>query len=159
MPGTNRAASRREAVQRLHDAGLRVTPQRTAVLQALMGAAEPVTARAVWQEVRAAHPSVSLDTVYRNLTALVHHGLINQVNLQNRESARFEFQGDAGHHHHFVCLDCGRAFCVEACPVPAVTARPDDDPGFEVRGHAFEVYGLCSGCQDRSPEQRGQRGT
>lgn len=150
--GTNWTPSHREAVQRLHDAGLRVTPQRTAVLQSLMASAEPVTARAVWQAVRATHPSVSLDTVYRNLTALVHHGLINQVNLQNRESARFEFQGEAGHHHHFICLDCGRAFCVEACPIPAVTAVPLEDPGFEVRGHAFEVYGRCTDCQDRLPD-------
>lgn len=150
--GANRAVGHRDAVQRLQAAGLRVTPQRTAVLQALMAAAEPVTARTVWHTVRAAHPSVSLDTVYRNLTALVHHGLISQVNLQSRDSARFEFQGETGHHHHFVCLDCGRAFCVEACPVPAVTVRPAEDPGFEVRGHAFEVYGRCSGCQDRESD-------
>lgn len=148
--GVNSVASHREAVERLHGAGLRVTPQRTAVLQALMAAPEPVTARTVWHTVRVAHPSVSLDTVYRNLTALVQHGLISQVNLQSRESARFEFQGEAGHHHHFVCLDCGRAFCVEACPVPDVTVRPEEDPGFEVSGHAFEVYGRCSGCQDRA---------
>ncbi len=134
-------------LHRLKQQGLKLTPQRLEILRILVEAREPLTAREVAQAVRATHPHVSLDTVYRNLTTLTECGLVNQVNLQNRESTRFEFQGEGGHHHHFVCLRCGKSFCVESCPRPLVTLKPTADPGFRVMGHAFEVYGYCTPCQ------------
>lgn len=137
------------AVQQLKERGLKLTPQRLEILKILVGAARPLTAQEVFQAVRAVHPHVSLDTVYRNLTMLTGAGLANQVNLQNRESARFEFQGEGHHHHHMVCLECGKSFCVESCPEPLLRARPAEDPDFRVVGHAFEVYGYCTACQSR----------
>lgn len=133
----------------LKQQGLKLTPQRMEIVRILMEAGRPLTAQDVAQAVRATHPHVSLDTVYRNLAMLTECGLVNQVNLQNRESARFEFQGQGNHHHHFVCLGCGKTFCVESCPVPHLNATPAEDPGFQVRGHAFEVYGYCTVCQDQ----------
>lgn len=134
-------------LQRLKQQGLKLTPQRLEILRIVMEARQPLTAQEIAQAVRAAHPHVSLDTVYRNLTLLTECGLVNQVNLQNRESTRFEFQGESGHHHHFVCLECGRSFCVESCPSPLMHLKPAADPGFKVMGHAFEVYGYCTACQ------------
>ena len=134
-------------VQRLRERGLKVTPQRLELLKALMAARQPLTARELARAVRATHPHVSLDTVYRNLGVLVECGLVNQINLQNRESARFEFQDEGTHHHHLVCLGCGKAFCVDWCPARSASVRPPADPGFRVVGHAFELYGYCSACQ------------
>lgn len=136
-----------DALQRLKQRGMKLTPQRLEVIRILMAAKHPLTALEIAQAVRTTHPHVSLDTVYRNLTMLSEYGLVNQVNLQNRESTRFEFQGEGGHHHHFVCLVCGKSFCVESCPTSLVDVKPSEDPGFRVMGHAFEVYGYCSACQ------------
>lgn len=136
-----------QVVGQLKERGLKLTPQRLEILRILVEAGRPLTAQEVFQAVRAVHPHVSLDTVYRNLTMLTSSGLANQVNLQNRESARFEFQGEGHHHHHMVCLECGKSFCVDSCPGPLLNARPADDPNFRVVGHAFEVYGYCTACQ------------
>lgn len=127
--------------------GQRQTPQRTAILRALIEARRPLTAQEVAGRVRVTYPNISLDTIYRNLTMLRDAGLVNQVNLQNRESARFEFQAEGQHHHHFICLGCGKTFCVEPCDLPLLAKSPQDDPDFRVVGHAFEVYGFCSKCQ------------
>lgn len=126
---------------------MKLTPQRLEIVRILVEATEPLSAQEVTQAVRAVHPNVSLDTVYRNLAMLSEAALVNQINLQNRESTRYEFQGEGGHHHHFVCLGCGKSFCVESCPTPEVQSRPTEDPNFRVVGHAFEVYGYCTGCQ------------
>lgn len=134
-------------LQRLKQYGLKLTPQRLEILRIVMEAERALTAQEVVQAVRAAHPHVSLDTVYRNLALLTRVGLVNQVNLQNRDSTRFEFQGEGEHHHHFICLECGKTFCVESCPTPMIDARPPEDPGFKVVGHAFEMYGFCTACQ------------
>lgn len=135
------------ALERLKQRGMKLTPQRLEILKILMASGRPLAAREIAEAVRAVHPHVSLDTIYRNLTMLTEAGLVNQVNLQNRESTRFEFQGE-GHHHHFVCLGCGKVFCVAECPTPQALRAPPGDPGFKVMGHAFEVYGYCTACQD-----------
>lgn len=127
--------------------GLKITPQRLEILRVLAAAEEPLTAQEILRAVRATQPQVSLDTIYRNLALLTEQGLIGQVNLQNRESARYELQSEGRHHHHMVCLGCGKSFCVELCPSALTTVRPREDPGFKVVGHAFEVYGYCSNCQ------------
>lgn len=113
-----------------------------------MEADRPLTVGEIARLVCVAHPHVSLDTIYRNLAMFAAYGLVHQINLQNRESTRFEFQEEGGHHHHVVCLGCGKSFCVHTCPLPLVNVKPADDPSFRVLGHAFEVYGYCTSCQN-----------
>ncbi|MHB9144990.1 MAG: Fur family transcriptional regulator [Symbiobacteriia bacterium] len=137
----------KQARQHLAALRQRQTPQRTAILRTLMESKHPLTAQEVAGKVRVTYPHISLDTIYRNLTMLRDAGLVNQVNLQNREAARFEFQAEGQHHHHFICLGCGKTFCVDSCDLPLLKELPREDPGFRVVGHAFEVYGFCSRCQ------------
>lgn len=138
----------REAIQRLRESGYKLTPQRMEILRALISAGASISAQAVLECVKATYPYISLDTVYRNLSMLTTTGLVNQVNLQAKGSALFEFQGEA-HHHHAVCLQCGKSFCVDACPLPEVIPLPEADQHFRVVSHAFEIYGYCSACQNK----------
>jgi len=137
------------AIERLRGSGERITLQRTSILRALIDAQRPVTAQEVLQRLRADGCHASLDTVYRNLSLLASTGLVNQLQLQSRASSQFEFQGD-NHHHHAVCLDCGRTFCVPHCPLPRRFAAPAEDPGFHIVSHALELYGHCSGCASKN---------
>ena len=134
------------AVNQLKSEGHKLTPQRVEILRAVMQASGAVTAQEVLAEVQLTHAYISLDTVYRNLQMLTETGLVNQVNLQNKATAKFEFQG-VEHHHHAICLDCKKSFCLSVCPLPPVAPKPADDSGFKVVRHAYEVYGYCSGCQ------------
>lgn len=139
---------RQDALRWLRQRGLRATSQRIAILEALDDAGRALTARELHERVQATHPTISLDTVYRTLAVLTAAGLVGQINLQNREAARFELQGDA-HHHHAVCLGCGASFCLPGCPPGVQQVRPSAVPGFRVVGHAFEVYGYCPACDGR----------
>lgn len=138
---------RDDVLRWLRERGLRATSQRIAILEALGSAGRALTAREVHERVRAAYPTVSLDTVYRTLSALAAVGLVGQINLQNREAARFELQGDA-HHHHAVCLGCGQCYCLPSCPA-GMDQVERGVQGFRVVGHAFEVYGYCAACDAR----------
>lgn len=135
-----------EAVRHIKEQGYRLTPQRAEILRALIEAGTALSAQAVLARVQQTYSCVSLDTVYRNLAMLTETGLVNQVNLQNKGIARFEFQGQS-HHHHAICLQCGRSFCVDDCPLPTPLPMPAEDPRFQVVRHAYEIYGYCSGCQ------------
>lgn len=138
----------RTAVQRLREAGYKLTPQRMEILRVLINAGASISAQAILERVKETYPYISLDTVYRNLAMLTTTGMVNQVNLQAKGIALFEFQGEA-HHHHAVCLQCGKSFCVDACPLPETIPLPDADQQFRVVSHAFEIYGYCSCCQSR----------
>lgn len=136
----------RDAVQRLRESGHKLTPQRMEILRVLIGAGASISAHAVLERVKETYPYISLDTVYRNLSMLTTTGLVNQVNLQAKGIALFEFQGEA-HHHHAICLQCGKSLCVDACPLPEVIPLPAADQRFRVVSHAFEIYGYCYACQ------------
>jgi len=135
-----------EAVRHIKEQGYKLTPQRVEILRALIEAGTALSAQAVLVQVQKTYSYVSLDTVYRNLAMLMETGLVNQVNLQNKGIARFEFQGQT-HHHHAICLQCGKSFCVDDCPLPTPLPLPTEDPHFQVVRHAYEIYGYCSGCQ------------
>lgn len=134
-----------QAVAHLKARGQKLTPQRLELLRILMAAQAPLSAQDVYQQMQKSHPHVSLDTIYRNLTMLTATGLVGQVNLQNKEIARFEFQGHA-HHHHAICLGCGKTLCIDDCPAPALDQVLKGRQNFKVVSHAFEVYGYCSDC-------------
>lgn len=136
-----------EVLQRLKGRGHRLTPQRQRIIEVLLEGDEPQTAQEIYQRVREQYPNVSLDTVYRNLGLLTDTGLVHQINLKAGERARFEFAGDARHHHHLVCLSCGQSICLDFCPMADAAAESARQHGFQVVGHAFELYGYCARCQ------------
>lgn len=138
----------REAVQYLKESGHKLTPQRIEILRVLINAGAAISAQAVLERVKETYSFISLDTVYRNLAMLTNTGLVNQINLQPKGTARFEYQGEA-HHHHAICLQCGRSLCVASCPLPQTLPLPAEDQDFRVVSHAFEMYGYCSTCQPK----------
>jgi len=76
---------------------------------------------------------------------LTGSGFVSQINLQNKGTARFEFQAGK-HHHHAICLTCNATFCIDDCFIPDRLPTPAKDRGFQITSHAFEVYGTCSKC-------------
>lgn len=139
----------------LRNSGYKLTPQRTEILRILRGSKKPMSALEVHEELRVQYPHISLDTVYRNLTLFTSIGMVSHINLQNPGSALFEFQGSE-HHHHAVCLNCHRSFCIQNCPFPAPQAvEVDGQAGeFQVLSHAFEVYGYCDRCKVAESDQK-----
>lgn len=126
--------------------GHKTTPQRKAVIQALMDIGERPTAKEIWAEIQKTKPNTSLDTVYRNLHLLVDLGIVSQINLRFRDSSRFELSG-LSHHHHLVCLGCGTTVCLHSCPIETYTLNLGKDKDFDIVGHAFEIYGYCPECK------------
>lgn len=135
-----------DIIQHIKDKGYKITPQRRAIINALLIPDKPPTAKDVLKIVRNKYPDVGLDTVYRNLKMLADIGCVMQINLKNNESSRFELMKHP--HHHLVCLGCGEAVCLEKCML-----EPDEqmgvlkDKGYKIVGHAFEIYGYCPACR------------
>ncbi len=139
--------------QLLRDAGLRVTRQRLAVLDALVELAHADT-ESVITAVRRDLPEVSHQAVYDSLRTLTHAGLARRIQPTG-SLARYEVRvGD--NHHHLVCRTCGRITDVDCAAghVPCLT--PSDDHGYVIDEAEVIYWGLCPACsaasRDASPD-------
>ncbi len=100
ISGTDAALSPDETI---HGRGLRMTDQRRAVFDALMGKRDHPTAVEVFMRVKGKMPSISLATVYNCLETLSDCGLVKSVN-HDREPSRY--CPNLNEHAHFFCTAC-----------------------------------------------------
>ena len=127
----------------LRAAGLRVTQQRVAVLDAVRRLPHADT-DSVIQAVRADAGDISHQAVYDVLKVLTEAGLVRKIQPLGTV-ARYEGRvGD--NHHHLVCRDCGAIEDVD-CAVgetPCLTASQAH--GFEVDEAEVIYWGRCPSC-------------
>lgn len=136
-----------EALAVLKSKGVKLTPQRQEVMRVLLNGAKHHSADEIYQEVKSVYPGVSFDTIYRTLHLLKEQGLVRELDFFDG-CRRFEF--NEYHHHHLVCLKCGKAEEISFCPVGCLDQVQAEHPDFRVAGHMFKIYGYCQSCQLRS---------
>lgn len=127
-------------------AGLKLTPQRIAIVRELADDLTHPTAQALFDRLRPAFPTMSFATVYNTLEALTRCGLVQTVrSLDLGGAVRFDPNAEA--HHHAVCDACGTIHDVpiERVDVEA-TRMPPSIIGFRVLREQRTYRGLCSQC-------------
>ena len=133
---------------RLRAAGLRVTAQRVAVLDAL--ALSPhATAERVYDAIRARVPGIALQTVHQVVTDLTRAGLVQRVSLAGASSARYELLEHADNHHHIQCIACGRVEDVPCTLGHAPCLTPAATHGMRVVEASITFRAICSDCEER----------
>src|SRR6185369_17886737 len=85
-------------------AGLKLTPQRMAIVKELASDETHPTAQEIFDRLRPGLPTMSFATVYNTLDALSTAGLCAALSL-SPGSGRFDPNMTA--HHHIVCDACG----------------------------------------------------
>src|ERR1043165_7421931 len=85
-------------------AGLKLTPQRMAIVKELATDETHPTAQEIFDKLRPGLPTMSFATVYNTLDALSAAGLCAAMSL-SPGSGRFD--PDMMPHHHAVCDSCG----------------------------------------------------
>jgi Fur family transcriptional regulator, ferric uptake regulator len=132
-----------EILGQLRERGGRVTVPRRAIIRALLEADDHVTADALVDAVRTAHPEIHLSTVYRTVERLTALGVINHVHL-GHGPAVYHLAADS--HHHLVCDGCGAIIELPASVFDALGQRVERDYGFRLDSHHFALGGHCRSC-------------
>jgi Fur family peroxide stress response transcriptional regulator len=125
--------------ERLANGGFRFTQQRERVYEVLLERRDHPTAEDVFIRARKKRPEISVATVYNCLDALVHCGLVREVNVQ-RGATRF--CPNMSEHCHFYCDACKQVFDIE----PPVEHGIRFPRGFEPKRFDISVHGHCPGC-------------
>ena len=134
------------ALADLRARGLRMTPQRRSVLEAVFRARGHVTADEILTTVRRRFPDINLSTVYRNLAVLEDAGVLSHSHLGH--SAGVFHPAEGKDHQHLICRTCG---ATEEHPIEVLDAMADTirrSSGFEVDLTHVALYGTCKACAD-----------
>jgi Fur family transcriptional regulator, peroxide stress response regulator len=87
---------------KLIDKGLKVTPQRMAIFNAIIKLKNHPTAENIIDYIRKNHPNISVGTVYKVLDILVDNQLIKKVKTE-KDIMRYDAVMES--HHHIYCSD------------------------------------------------------
>lgn len=124
-------------------AGLRVTRQRVAVLDAV-DAAPHVNTAAVLAAVSAVLPDVSHQAIYDCLSHLTDAGLLRRMIVDGRPAVYETRTHD--NHHHCVCRGCGLVVDVDCAVGAAPCLEAVDTAGFVIDEAEVTYRGYCPSC-------------
>jgi Fur family peroxide stress response transcriptional regulator len=130
--------------ERCRERGLAVTPQRIAIIRALLASDEHPSAEAVYAVVRREHSHISLATVHRTLETLCQIGEARKVTPLH-DHVRYD--GNVTRHHHVLCVRCRRIADVEMPDAERLIEGRETIGEFRVLGASVEVLALCKNCQ------------
>ncbi len=130
--------------------GLKVTPQRVAVLEMLNGNKNHPTAESIHNTLLDKYPGLSLTTVYNILAKLVEK---KKIQLLNIDPHKKRFDPCMEMHDHFYCRTCGNVYDL-AKEDSEKTAGMEQREKFD--GHCVEtvnlnLQGVCRFCTTALP--------
>jgi len=126
--------------------GHKLTPQRRAVIKALVESPCHLTPAQLHSVVQRERSDVGLVTVYRTLRVLADLHMVCEISVDGRQPTYF-LRRPQEHHHHLVCSACGQVVDFTSKDVERLAHRLAEDTGFQIEGHVLEFIGRCPACQ------------
>lgn len=131
------------AMTTLKKSGVRITPQRHAVLEFLLTSMTHPTADEIYKALESKFPSMSVATVYNNLRILKELGLVKELTYGD-DSSRFD--SNISDHYHIICEDCGKIVDFHYPTLDEIESLAEKVSGFAISHHRMELYGKCDKC-------------
>ncbi|WP_019413444.1 peroxide-responsive transcriptional repressor PerR [Paenisporosarcina sp. TG20] len=137
----------RDALDTLKSTGVRITPQRHAILEFLIQSSIHPTAVDIYKALEDKFPNMSVATVYNNLRVFRETGLVKELTYGD-SSSRFDFV--TNDHYHIICNSCSKIVDFHYPGLDEVEHLASHVTGFEVNAHRMEIYGICPTCKGQS---------
>jgi Fur family peroxide stress response transcriptional regulator len=127
--------------------GLKLTPQRLAILDYLEGNTGHPSAEDIYRAVSKRFPTMSLATVYTTLGALKEKGNVLELTI---DPDKKRYDPETAAHNHLICISCKRIIDI---PAANTVVLPDTTrQEFSITKSHVEFYGLCPECKKRNAE-------
>lgn len=133
-----------EIRNKLVEKGLKVTPQRIAILEAIIKLNNHPTAENIFDYIRKTHPNIATATVYKVLEALVGNGLIKKVKTEN-DIMRYDAFLEK--HHHLYASDSDRIEDYQDDELNEILEKHFEKkgiPGFKIEDVKLQIIGKFS---------------
>ena len=129
-----------DLIATLEDSGFRLTEPRRIVAGSIEKQAEAFTAEDLCESV----PGVGRATVYRTIKLLVDAGALCKLAMP--DGAPKYSLARVGHHHHTVCVRCGKVGDFRDSTVERMLRSLAKEVDGQIVGHRMEVYVDCADC-------------
>jgi len=136
----------KEALEMLKNTGVRITPQRHAILEYLVESMTHPTADEIYKALEGKFPNMSVATVYNNLRVFKEVGLVKELTYGDA-SSRFDYV--TSQHYHVICEKCGKIVDFQYPQLHEIERLAQHMTDFDVTHHRMEIYGVCKECQDK----------
>lgn len=117
------------------------------VINLLESSNHPLNVSQILDELAAKKVFPNKATIYRILKKLKTKDMVNEFTVRNGTSY-FELSAHS-HHHHFICQNCDKAYCLSGCHMSTYNINLDKllpSKEFTVSSHDFNLYGVCESC-------------
>jgi len=139
----------KDALDTLKESGVRITPQRHAILEYLINTMSHPTADEIYKALEGKFPNMSVATVYNNLRVFREVGLVRELTYGD-SSSRFDFL--TSDHYHAICQSCGKIVDFHYPGLNEVEHFASHVSGFKVSHHRLEIYGICRECLSKGKD-------
>ena len=131
-------------IQKLKAQKLKITPKRQAILEYFIKEGRYLTPEQVWEKLKKSFKHLGYPSVYRNLESFKDCGILTKIEREDRRLyyALCNIHEGNPHHHHIVCIKCGKVDDVEGCVLSGVK----NAGGYKVLKHVVQFEGLCPEC-------------
>ncbi|NLW06476.1 MAG: transcriptional repressor [Clostridia bacterium] len=134
-------------LEKLQKSDYRLTPQRKAVIKALMELDdEHPNAETIFNRARRYCPTIGIATVYRTLDVLIETGVIKKLPFPSRRG-HYEIQKSP--HIHFICQKCSQTYELDDEEKSFTVYQELEKKGYKVRNVSINVFGLCPDCGNK----------
>lgn len=122
--------------------GLKLTPQRLAILDFLDGNSSHPSAEDIFSAIKEKHPTISFATVYNTLDSLKKRGDLLELTI---DPSRKHYDPDTRPHHHILCSKCGKIGDIFDKKLK-IEIEGKDFAGFIVSSYHINFKGVCIVC-------------
>jgi Fur family ferric uptake transcriptional regulator len=139
-------------LEQLRERGIRMTPQRQLILDAIESLEGHVSADAVHTLVIRQFPQVNISTVYRTLDLLEDLELVRHTHFDDG-IAQYHL-AESAIHQHLICRGCGSERELEVDVLTPLGKQLLEQYGFEVDLAHFALIGRCENCRTEGGAER-----
>src|ERR1700750_1478308 len=128
--------------------GIRMTHQRRIILGIGETAKQHLDASQILRKARRLDAQIDRVTVYRTLSLLKRHGLVDELDLMHLQGEKHFYERRPQRDHiHMECLRCGKIAEFESDLFDRLKGQIQRDCQFHIVVTRLEVGGYCSDCR------------
>lgn len=132
-------------IQRLKQAGYRLTQARLTILDILESERGHITSAALLEKVEQINPAIGRASIFRTLDLFTQLGIVRPTYINTSLTPTYVMMR-GGHHHHVVCTHCSRFVEFEDCGLETLAQNLEQSLNIQISGHLLEFYGICQSC-------------
>ena len=123
---------------------LKITPQRVAILKEIKKSGH-ISIEEIYENIKEIHPSISLATIYKNLTSMQEAHIVDEVKLPNQKQ-RYELVKQP--HIHLICEKCGSIMDIHFDnSIERLKKECEEQTHYKVKDTSIALLGVWPKCQ------------